>query len=395
MAIDRSGNLAAQLQAYLNSVSDGVDTNQVVNLLNNFLPSTERVGSSDVVTTGVYKKLGPNDIVTAKNEMVTVGLWTNNTGSLSTFHTASSQDTGNSGRYYLDVYQAATGSTTSEVQFSIAYGHISGGGSPSLQNNDSSVLSTKATYSQYRNILLNPDDDYFTFLSSSAAGTHDSDDIYVINVKRSRFKEKIDPGNWSLRLSGSNGWTTLIDNSGKKTSDVVGKAGRVFDIVSGSLNLGQVSASVYSTTASNGKGYGLFYPDQGLFVINPVAISSSVGGEVNPTTTYTSYEYNQRRLFTAISGGADFQARSAENVSSNHYFIRANNREFNFSNNPTFVTGSVGKFSHSTMENDPKVFITTIGLYNDSNELIAVGKTSQPIPKDFARETLIRIKVDF
>ena len=61
-----------------------------------------------------------------------------------------------------------------------------------------------------------------------------SDGIYVINLG-SRYKEN-GRGNWSLKLSGS-GVTTLIDDSGKKFSDIVGK-GRVFDVVSGSLNLG-------------------------------------------------------------------------------------------------------------------------------------------------------------
>ena len=41
-----------------------------------------------------------------------------------------------------------------------------------------------------------------------------------------------------IALSGSNGVLTFIDDSGKKFSDTVGKAGRVFNIVSGSLNLG-------------------------------------------------------------------------------------------------------------------------------------------------------------
>ena len=60
----------------------------------------------------------------------------------------------------------------------------------------------------------------------------------------------MDAGNWSLKLSGSHApfVTTLIDNSGKKFSDKVGKAGRVFDVVSGSLNLGTDSAATISST---------------------------------------------------------------------------------------------------------------------------------------------------
>ena len=47
------------------------------------------------------------------------------------------------------------------------------------------------------------------------------------------------------------------------------------------------------------------------------------------------------------------------------------------------------------MESNPKVFITTVGLYSDSNELVAVAKLSQPISKDFSKEALIRVKLDY
>jgi hypothetical protein len=97
----------------------------------------------------------------------------------------------------------------------------------------------------------------------------------------------------------------------------------------------------------------------------------------------------------AISGGMDFQVRRTENVSTSHYFVRANNREFNFSNNPTFVTGSVGAFVNSSFERDPKVYITTVGLYDDANELLAVAKTSKPVEKSFDKEIAIKVKLDF
>ena len=43
----------------------------------------------------------------------------------------------------------------------------------------------------------------------------------------------------------------------------------------------------------------------------------------------------------------------------------------------------------------PKSYITTIGLYNDANELLAVAKLSQPITKDFTKEALIKVKLDY
>ena len=47
------------------------------------------------------------------------------------------------------------------------------------------------------------------------------------------------------------------------------------------------------------------------------------------------------------------------------------------------------------MIDNPKSYITTVGLYNDSNELLAVAKLSQPITKDFTKEALIKVKLDY
>jgi hypothetical protein len=209
-----------------------------------------------------------------------------------------------------------------------------------------------------------------------------------------------------LILSASDGSNVkLIDDSGKKFSDRVGKAGRVFNVAEGLLNLGtENEATVTSTTASNGEGYGLFFPDQGIIVLNPSAIhdklgnsvSSSLFGDAGAVYTGTDREgKNQFLLHHFIASGSDFQARRTENVSTAHYFVRATNREFNFSNNPTFTTGSDGTFTESSFVRDPRTFITTVGLYNNSNELLAVAKTSQPIPKSFDKEVLIKVKLDF
>ena len=85
-----------------------------------------------------------------------------------------------------------------------------------------------------------------------------------------------------------------------------------------------------------------------------------------------------------------------ESVTSNFAFIRARNAEFNYSCNPTFFrSGSGGTVLYPDLAQNPQVFITTVGLYNDSNELLAVAKLSKPIKKDFTKEALIRVKLDF
>ena len=80
---------------------------------------------------------------------------------------------------------------------------------------------------------------------------------------------------------------------------------------------------------------------------------------------------------------------------STHYFVRVKNNEFNISNNPTFTSGSTGTFANSSFFRDPKSYVTTIGLYNDNNELLAVAKLSKPLLKTFSREALVRVKLEF
>ena len=411
---NRGALLASNISQYLagaaNTAGTPVDTSELVRIVNQFLGTGEQI-SSDIttITNGIYKKFGAIDKVTNRTEIVTSGIWSGDTGSfnVASNYTSSVQVASTSGKYYLDVYNTtATGS--GEVQFSIAYGDVNGFGAPTLTQNDDSTSPTKATYNQYKNVLLDSSDNYFSvYLSSSAAGVvaggTDMTSFYAINVNRARYKERLDPGNIAIDLAGAIRNITLIDDSGG-TDENVTTAGRVYNLVSGSLNIGSaLTASIANYTAPNGQGYGLFYPDMGIILLNPAALSSSVDVKLAPATSSAKDTYHQRSgsnvgsvaLLQALAGGNDFQVRRTENVSTSHYFVRANNREFNFSNNPTFVTGSVGAFVNPLFERDPHVYITTVGLYDDSNELLAVAKTSKPVEKSFDKEIAIKVKLDF
>ena len=408
---DRGGLLASQLQQYLASVASTagtpVDTNQLVATINQFLGTGEQISADiNAISNGIYKKFGAIDKVTNRTQIVTSGIWSGDTGSLSiqSNWTSSIQKASTSGRYYLDVYNMETSSDAAEVQFSIAYGDVTGNGAPTLTQDDSSTLPTIAIYNQFKNILLGTGDNYFTVYTGSTAAGHDMKNFYVLNVNRARYKERLDPGNVSIKLTGTAGTVTLIDDSGG-TDENVTTAGRVYNLVSGSLNIGNsLTASIaqYIDTYTK-QGYGLFYPDLGIILLNPTALSASVGGALAAATSSASNTYHINRgnsfggtaLLKALESGSDFQARRTENVSTSHYFVRANNREFNFSNNPTFVTGSVGAFVQPLFERDPHVYITTVGLYDDANELLAVAKTSQPVEKSFDKEIAIKVKLDF
>jgi len=404
--------LTQQLSQYLIDNAGVIDSTAIANIINSTLPPNERLGVANggVLSQGIFKKFGEFDKISNKIEVVTEGLWSNGSGSLlSTISTGSTSTVaGHSGsdasKYYLNVYLDGTNTGSSApVEFAVAYGHKYGSGSVQLTTSDSALLPTKAIYSQYR-ILLNDNfegeaDEFFTVYSSSIEDGYSIDHAYVINLARARYRQQADAGNLTLTLSGSNGSSfTFIDDSGKKFSDKAGKAGTVFNIVSGSTNVGTEAAATINTyTASNAQGFGKFYPKLGIILLNPTAVASVVGSEFLPTTSSApSVEtYNHRKLFNAIKGGGDFEMRRTENVSTQHFFVRATNREFNFSNNPTYTSGSDGTFKEPSFETDPKTYITSVGLYNDANELIAVAKTSQPIAKSFDKEVLIKVKLDF
>ena len=410
----QGADLTQKLSQYLVDNAGVIDSTALANLMNQYLPPNDKIGltSGGVLSSGIYKKFGEFDVISNKIEVVTEGLWSNGSGSLGSLIATGSTTTiaGHSGsaasKYYLNVFLTGSNTgSTAPIEFALAYGHKYGSGSVQLTTSDEALLPTKAIYSQYR-ILLNDNfegdaDEFFTFYSSSTENGYQSNEIYVINLARARYRQQADAGNIKLTLSGSNGTSlgfTFIDDSGKKFSDKAGKAGTVFNIVSGSNNLGtELAATIHSYVAPNQQGFGKFYPNLGIIILNPAAIAQVVGSELTPVATQTpsAETYNHRRLFNAIKAGGDFEMRRTENVSTQHFFVRATNREFNLSNNPTFTSGSDGTLREPSFETDPKTYITAVGLFNDANELMAVAKTSQPIAKSFDKEVLIKVKLDF
>ena len=352
-----------------------------------------------------YAKFNPaDDILTNQKETVTVGLWSNDVGTLQSFFTSSTQ-TATQKTYYYEVFNSASTGATAEPQFSVVYGSRVGSGSLFVGNDADSP--TKAIYSQYRLLLLDPTDTTFTF-----NGTN-SDSIYAINIQRNRLKEKLDVGNmelWLAPLSGSGfanashtgsavqlnsaaSTIKLIDDSGDANGTLT-SAGSVYNIVSGTIATGTY------TTGGSAVYYGLSYPNLGIIILNGDTLNANLG--FNTVSGSNIAGDNAYKLFVSISGAADlststsgFTARSSETVASNYYFCRVKNQEFNYSNNPTFVTGSQGDLSQATFVTDPKTYITTVGLYNDRQELLAVAKTSQPIQKSFWKEALIKVKLTF
>lgn len=351
----------------------------------------------------IYKQLDPEDIVTIKKE-ITRGVFTGNASTLTSFFTGSqASETGSLGRgnYYLNVYNTGSALATSAVQFTVGYGNYNGYGTPTVTTDSSSRLPTQAVYKQYSNTLLPVGTDKFTFYTGSTADGHTSDDIFVINFSRARIKEKLDEGNFELHISGANGVFKFVDESPDISNPTIVPGGIVYNIGSGSINTATTGSDIVTLTASNGEGYGKIYPESGVVIFNPSAIANTIGNvgtvSISGSEAHTSagvYENLHYDLYDSIVGGGYMKARSSENVSSQNFFVRVRNTEFNFSNNPTYTTGSDNQIINS-LYNEPVTYISTVGLYNDNNELLAVAKVSRPIENGRDAESLLKIKVDF
>ena len=176
-----------------------------------------------------------------------------------------------------------------------------------------------------------------------------------------------------------------------QTAGTAGQSGLVWNIVSGS------SDGVYNS--DNPQYFGLLYPSLGIAILDGVRLNDSASfGSVTGSGIDGD---NAFKLHTAISGAADldstnygFQARNKQSIKSDFYFIRVNNNQFNFSNNPSYTTGTEGAFSVVTV-GDPFSYITSIGLYNANKELLAVAKLSKPLKKDPTTDTTIKVKLDY
>lgn len=359
-----------------------------------------------------FTQLAPTDFVIS-SDSITAPAWSSNQPTLTTFFTASAVPTTtiSAGAFYLNVYQTQSNANGAAVQFAIAYGNINGSGSQWYNPLVAGVSPSLTTYRQYETLIYGP------ALSGSTQGFNfgglatSAPDIFAINIDRNRYKESLFPGTFNLSLTGPAGAITLCDNSNDVTTVTYLDCGRVFNLVSGSYgkatnttSTGQIAPG-YTISGS----YGFYLPDIATIVLNASALSLSglYGGismpvdranygsgsyTLNASASYTST--NNTILYQAISASANFQLNSQETISSDYVFVRIGNSQYNYSTNPTFVSSS-GAVLFDTMIYSPQTYPTTIGLYNNNSELLAVAKMSKALVKDFTKEALIRVKLDW
>jgi len=326
-----------------------------------------------------FVRYNPEDSVVSAESIVRA-MWTNNNYTLSAFFTGSSPT-----EYYVDVYNLIPTATGSEVQFNIQYGHVAGSGSVAINPSVQGYSPSRIVYGQYRNLVYGTETDNFSF----DGGTTTAKQIYIINIARSRYKESIHPGTFNLTLASGSAVIKLTDDSNTTSLTRFIGENRVFYIISGS------NGNAYTASAATTPYYGIMLPDLGFVVLD-------ASGSLTPfiqaaSLTTASVQNNHLKLFNAIASSSlaqSFQAQSNETVSSRFFFTRVKNSEFNYTTNPSIIDAN-GNLLFTTLINNPQTFVTTVGMYNDNNELLAVAKLSKPLVKDFTKEALIRIKLDY
>ena len=347
-----------------------------------------------------YKRLDAEDFLVSADS-VSQTVWTDRVATLSTFFTSSTQEQASvSGDYYLAVYQTASTSISAEPQFDISYGDSTGGGGVLFNSSITGKSPTSTVYGQFRTLVLEDENSSFTFGTQNPTT---SNYIYVLSLERARYKEKLLPGSLSLKLRNGTNQLTLTDNSNSVVLPTYYGNQRAYQIVRQGTVPGTNDGFNGGETTSAGS-YGLFLPDTGLIILNGTALdlpgglistlNTNIGIGLSTVRTNTEAR-NPSKLFKVIKDGGSFKLNCEETLSSDFVFVRVRNSEYNYTENPSFLTGTTGEVYHNSSINNPQVYITTVGLYNDANELLGVAKLSKPLLKDFTKEALVRVKLDF
>ena len=352
-------------------------------------------------------KIG-SDIITGRDNIISNGLFNGNQSPAS-YHTSSLQNSPSKKYVYNIVDETVTKNGKPISYFSVAYGNKNGSGSV-YSGYETSDSTTKAIYSQTRLLALETLENVFKTYTTGSI-TSGRNDIYLINFNRDSLSDRIDPGNFQISLktlnTSSNSVMTFIDNSSDILEDKFSNSYvySYFDIISGSLESGIHNSGTGSIlTNSQITTYGKVFPSLGLIVFDAQKLDENLSFATDLSSNVDTN--NALKLFTSISGAAyigyDLKARSSYHKKSNHYFVRVSAGTSNYSNNPTMVAERINfndsidnKIKHEFFKHNPVTYITTVGLYNDSEELLAVAKLSKPVKKTPENDILIKIRLNW
>jgi len=225
-------------------------------------------------------------------------------------------------------------------------------------------------------------------------------EAYFINLTRLLYKDEIKKGSFTLTLGVSASYgspfaetiniTDASGSNGYKVNSPAGEYGILF------ANNGTGTPMATATT----QPVGLLYYQAGIAVLT----ASVFGGILSSSAEMNASAETVDAVLSgsAISGNCDDLRHRFLNLSFNNttelnstvYFCRANNTDFNYSSNPTYLSSSQIVVKTDAMD-VPVSYVTAVGLYSVDNELLAVAKLSEPLKKDPTTEFTVRVRLDY
>ena len=259
-------------------------------------------------------------------------------------------------------------------------------------------------YNEFAQVLLGftgSDNTFRMFESDLVLDTTGSmDSVYIISFSRLITKDQIKKNSFKLTIGVGAHATPFSSTKVLQDANARTDGQGVASALGGDYGI-LYSSSNPSTTDL---GCGVVFYQAGIAVI-----SSSVFSNAGGVTQITDFgkgagggSPTQCLTGTAISGNCDNLRRRLQNIQFNNtteinstiYFCRVPHNKFNYSSNPTYVSGSKIRIKNVGADT-PVSYITTVGLYNASNELLAVAKLSEPLKKTPENELTIRVRLDY
>ena len=253
----------------------------------------------------------------------------------------------------------------------------------------------------------------FDFSGSASPSGEKMQEAFFINFSRMLTKDEIKKDSFRLQFfaQAANGGglltpasrdaasiITIGDYNAANTYKTNSPAGEYGLLYTSSQNIG---------TDPNNHIIGHLYYQAGIAVIQSGIISSFAQTSNTDGTPVTSGDitgsvanlFKSGTINQAANGFRyglyDIDFNNTTELNSSIYFCRANNTEFNYSANPTYLSSSQIVVKGNNPMANPVSYVTSVGLYSPDNELLAVAKLSEPLKKSPANELTLRVRLDY
>jgi hypothetical protein len=328
-------------------------------------------------------------IVSSVNEVITVSssIWEFDANVKFYSNIASSSQVNDLGGYFQTVYDASPTSSLSTPLFDLTFGYATGSYYNLVGSATSSNTEKTKIYRQMASLLLGNPDSMFQVNSKNAK------EAFFVAVRRSMMKDELKKGSITVELSGSNAagtsfTATITDTNAASVfkQAVGGDYAPLYSSASSSLEVGQVwyqaGVIVLRPNESFGDSGAIEAPFSGSGLARQL-YNLMISGNINTLVDG----------FRNFTNKIDFHNQT--NLHSSIFFCRAYNNEFNYSSNPTFVDDNQRiRVTSGSNVMQTRTYVTTIGLYDENDNLLATGKVNKPIVKSFENESIFRIRLD-